>query len=169
VPGIVTVFEMSTTSRVTAFLGILAGVGILLAVAVVFPDEGPDSTSLMHGLGLGAIVAAAPAGAQASRGSGSSIIALGGGMTLAGAATTPGGNFIGLVMTVAGFALLLAGAPHTSKVTWRLFGLTLTFGIVLAIGMYAGLAPGPGTIIPLLLAIVVATSPRWIPTQDAAV
>jgi hypothetical protein len=160
---------MSTTQRVTALLGILTGVGILLAVAVVFPDDGPDSTSLMHGLGLGAIVAAAPAGALTSRASGSDMIALSGGMTIAGSATTLGGNFGGLVMAVAGFGLLLAGVSYTSSVTWRLFGPTLTYGIVLAIGMYAGLAPGLGTIISLILAIVVATGPRWIPTQTGAV
>ena len=138
-PGIITVFDMSPTQRFMAFFGILAGLGILLAVAVVLPDEGTDLNSMMEGLGLGAIVAAAPVGALASRASGSDIIALGGGMTLAGAATTPGGNFSGVVMAVAGFGLLFAGASHTSNVTWRLFRSTLTYGIVLALGMYVGL------------------------------
>jgi hypothetical protein len=162
-----TVFDMSPTQRVTAFLGIVVGLGLFVVVAVVSPDEGPDPTSLMQGLGLGVIVAAAPVAALASGGSASNIIALGGGMTIAGAATTPGGNFSGLVMAIAGFGLLFAGVSHTSNVTWRLFVSTLTYGIVLAIGMYAGLAPGLGTIISLILAIAVAISPKWIPSPDS--
>jgi hypothetical protein len=159
---------MSPTQRVTAFLGIVAGLSLLVVVAWIAPDHGPDPTSFMEGFGLGAIVAAAPVAALASRGPASNIIALGGGMTIAGAATTPGGNFSGLVMAIAGFGLLFACVSHTSNVTWRLFGSTLACGIVLTIGMYAGLAPGLGTIISFILATAVATSPRWLPTQGAA-
>lgn len=158
---------MRPTQRVTAFLGIIAGIGLFVVIAGIWPDDGLDQTSFLQGLGLGAIVAAAPVGALVSRGAASSIVALGGGMTIGGAATTPGGNWTGMVMAVTGFGLLFAGASYTSNATWRLFGSTLIYAVVLAIGMYAGLAPGLGTFISLILATAVATSPRWVPTQSA--
>jgi hypothetical protein len=157
---------MTSAGRV-AFLGLLAGLGLFVVLAVVSPDNGPGLTSLAQGLGVGAMVVAAPIAVLMSDRIPSTIVALGGGMTIAGAATTPGGNVAGLVMAVGGFALLFTGASARSPLDWRLVGSTVGYAIVLVIGTYAGLAPGLGTFISLILATAVATSPRWVPTQSA--
>jgi hypothetical protein len=154
---------MSVAQRVSAYLGIFASIGLFVVVALVSPNEGVHPDSLMQGIGLLAIMAAAPIGALASKGSTSSVAALGGGMSIAGFATTPGGNGIGLVMAVVGTALPFADVSDRFQVTWRIFGSTLMYGIELAIGMYAALASGFGTTISLILAIIVIASSRWIP------
>lgn len=137
-----------------------------MVVAFVAPDDGPDPTSLATGFALAGIVAAAPIAVLLSDSTSSRITALGGGMTIAGAATTPGGNLIGLVMAVAGFGLLLAGASGVSELRWRLVGAMFGYAIILAIGIFAGLSAGIGTVISLMLATAVATSPRWIRSWD---
>lgn len=154
---------MSSAIRATTFLGIVTGIAVFVVIAAIAPDEGPDPTALAQGLGMGAIVAAAPTGALMSGGTPRMVVSLGGAMTVAGMATTPGGNLAGLVMAVAGLPLLLAGASRGPFLTWGIVGSILGFGVVLAIGMYAGLAAGLGTVLALTLSIGVASSPLWLP------
>lgn len=150
--------------RAASFLGLFVAVLLFLAIAVVFPEDGPDSTSIAQGLALGAIVAAGPVASLVSRLRPSSLAALAGGMTIAGVATTPGGNLSGLVMAIAGL-LLLAGV--TTRGVVGLIGPMVGYAVSLVIGIYAALAGGVGTVIALSIALAVATSPRWLPGRGS--
>lgn len=137
------------------------GVALFVLIAFIAGDDGTAVTWILGGLAIGATVAAAPVGALLSDGTPSTIVALGGGMTVAGAATTPGGNFAGLVMVIAGLALLLTGAVASPAFTWKLVGSVVVYAIALTIGMFAGFVVGPGTVVALVISAGVATSPRW--------
>ena len=150
---------MSPVASALALLGLLAGVGLFVFVAGLAPDDGADSTSIAQGLALGAVVAAGPVAALTAGRRPSSVVALAGGMTIAGAATTPGGNLAGLVMALAGL-VLLAGVPARPDLTWGLTVTTLGYTITLMIGMYAALSVGVGTAIALAIALAVACSLR---------
>jgi hypothetical protein len=155
---------VNSTIRVALF-GLLAGLALVVVIVVTAADNGPTLTSWAQGLGIGAVVAAGPVGVLVSDGAPSTIVALGGGMTLAGAATTPGGFLMGLPMAVVGVALMFTGLSVRSPLDWRLVGSTVGYAIVLVIGIYAGLAAGIGTATAVTLAVIVAISPKWIGAQ----
>lgn len=150
---------MSPVARATALLGLLAGVALFAFVAGPAQDDGPD---FAQGLALGAVVAAGPVAALTAGRRPSRVVALAGGMTIAGAATTPGGNLAGLVMAVVGLVLLV-GMPARPDLTWGLTATTLGYALTLVIGMYAALSVGVGTAIALAIALAVATTTKWWP------
>lgn len=151
---------MTRAGRLASLFAIVAGAGLSVFVAFA-PEDGVDSGSLTQGLSLGAVVAAAPLAALIGAGRQSRVVDLGGGMTIAGAVTTPGGNVAGLVLMIAGFVLLVSGASRGQERSWSRFPATLGHGLLLAVGMYAALAGGVATVIALLLALAVASSP-WL-------
>jgi len=153
---------MGPIARTPALLGLLAGVALFVFVAGLAPDDGADSRSIAQGLALGAVVAAGPVAAWTARRRSSSVVALAGGMAIAGAATTPGGNWPGLVMAVSGL-FLLAGMRGRPDLTWGLTAMTLGYTLTLVIGMYAALSAGVGTAIALAIALAVATTTKWWP------
>lgn len=61
--------------------------------------------------------AAASIAALAPRADSASLVALGGGMIVAGAAVAPRGNHLGVVMVVSGVLLLLVGGSHRPLLT----------------------------------------------------
>jgi hypothetical protein len=79
-------------------IDVLIAVGVFLAVAVMASDDGLTSTSLRQGIVLAVVLAAAPIAALARGTDSASLVALGGGMIVAGAATSQGGNLLGPVM-----------------------------------------------------------------------
>lgn len=153
---------MSPVARATALIGLLAGVALFVFVAGQAPDDGPNSRSIAQGLALGALVAAGPVAALTAGRRSSNVVALAGGMTIAGAVTTPGGNWAGLVMALVGL-VLLAGVPARPDLTWGLTATTLGYALTFVIGMYAALSVGVGTAIALAIALAVATTTKWWP------
>ena len=153
---------MSPAARATALIGLLTGVALFAFLAGLAPDDGPDSRSIAQGLALGAVVAAGPVAALTAGRRASSVVALAGGMTIAGAATTPGGNWAGLVMAVVGLVLLV-GMRARPDLTWGLIATTLGYALTFVIGMYMALSVGVGTAIALAIAVAVATTTKWWP------
>jgi hypothetical protein len=143
-------------------IDVLIAAGVFVVVAIVAPDGGPTGISLRQGLVLALVFAAAPIAALARGTSSASLLALGGGMMVAGVATAPGGNILGPVMAVSGLLLLLVGGSGQPKLTARLIGSLLLYGIML----YAGSLLAVDTMIlsgllALILAVVIALSTHW--------
>jgi hypothetical protein len=138
-------------------------VGVLVLVAFIAPDDGIDASSLQQGIGLAATVAAVPAAlvlrpVEPSRG-----VALGGAMALAGFSMTFGGNLIGLLMAIAGVAILLAGASQQPSLTLGLVMRLVGYAILLGAAMWLALGEStlPQTLASVVLAVIVSTSPLW--------
>lgn len=129
-------------ARLTAGAGLLVAVGVSILVGWVAPDDGATSISVRQGLAYGLVFAASPLGVLVARVPARAAAALGGGMTVAGAATMPGGNLVGGVMLATGFVILLTGtAAGTDGITRALLvrfvstALLLFAGVVLALGV----------------------------------
>ena len=84
-------------------------------------------------------------------------------MALAGLATTFGGNLIGLLMAAAGIAILLAGASRQPALTLGLVVRLVGYAILLGAAMWLSLGGStlPQTMVTVVLAVIVSTSPLW--------
>lgn len=159
----------SAPLRVWAALGLLLAVGVLVLVAFIAPDDGIDASSLQQGIGLAATIAAVPVAlllrpAEPWRG-----VALGGAMALAGFSMTFGGNLIGLLMAIAGVAILLAGASQQPSLTLGLVVRLVVYAILLGAAMWLSLgATMPQTLASLVVAVIVSTSPLWDRPSESA-
>lgn len=142
------------------FIDLLIAVGAFLVVAVVAPDDGLTSTSLRQGIVLAVVFAAAPIAALARGIDSASLVALGGGMMVAGAAATPGGNLLGPVMAFEGLLLLLVGASGQPKLTARLIGWLLVYSVMFRAAAWLALDAmvGTGLAAAVALAVVIAIS-----------
>jgi hypothetical protein len=148
--------------RFLAGVGLLTAVGVFVLVALVVPDGGITATSLRQGVALAAVFAAAPTAALAPRVDAASVVALGGGMTVAGAAVTPGGNILGPVMAAVGLLPLLVGGSDRPSLTAGLIGRLLVYAIVLAAGTWLAMGTTLLTgFAALLAALIASTSTRW--------
>ncbi len=159
-------YEGSSTTlrrlRVAAVIDLLMAGGVFLKGAIVAPDAGVTSRSLRHGLVLATVFGAAPIAALARGIDSATVVALGGGMTVAGAATTPGGNLLGPVMALCGLLLLLMGASRQPTLTAGMIGRLLGYAIALGAAMWLALGTmALSGIASLALAVVIAASTRW--------
>jgi len=162
--------ELSSESRLSsaplrawAVLGLLLAVAVLVVAAFIAPDDGIDAFSLQQGIGLAATVAAVPVALLLRPVGPWREVALGGAMALAGVSMTFGGNLIGLLMAIAGVAILLTGASQqpslTSGLVVRLVGYAILLGA--AMGLSLGESTLPRTLASVVLAVIVSTSPLW--------
>ncbi len=96
-----------------------------------------------------------------------SLVALGGGMTIAGFATTPGGNLLGPIMAAIGLLVLLTGASKKSTMTPGIIATMLACALALSVAMYAVLGTTSfwQTLLAVVLAGAVAVSTRFIPDR----
>jgi len=136
--------------------------GVFLLVAVVAPDRGITAISLRQGLALAIVFAAAPIAALARDTDLATVVALGGGMTVAGTATTAGGNLLGFVMAFCGLLLVLVGGFSQPTLTAGMIGRLLLYAITLSAAVWLALGTmALSGIASLILAVAVATSTRW--------
>jgi hypothetical protein len=143
-------------------IGLLVACGVFILVALVAPDTGITATSLRQGVALAAVFAAAPIAALARGADAALLVSLGGGMTMAGAAMTPGGNLLGPVIAFSGLLLLLVGGSGRPRLTAGLIGWLLVYGVMLSAGAWLALDTMAVTrLAALVLAAVVATSTHW--------
>lgn len=152
---------MSVPLRATAVLGLFLAVGILVFVAFLAPDNGVDGSSLHKGIGLAAVVAAAPATILIRPVDPSTGVVLGGALALAGSVTMFGGNFVGLLMTGMGLAILFAGASRQPPVTVGLVVKLIGYAILLGVAEWLSLGGSSWwwSLVSVLLAAVVVMSP----------
>jgi hypothetical protein len=153
----------SAPLRVWAVLGLMTALGVLVLVAFIAPDDGFDASSLQQGIGLAATVAAVPGAlllqpVEPWRG-----VALGGAMALAGFSMTFGGNLIGMLMAIAGVAILLAAGSQQPSLTLGLVVRLVGYAILLGAAMWLALGEStlPQILASVVLAVIVSTSPRW--------
>lgn len=133
---------------------------LFFLIAFVLPDTF-DLVSLQQGVAVATFVAAAPVAALASRTDRSFWRALGAGMAIAGAVTTPGGNFVGPLMAIIG-VLLLYTARAEARQSLRLEAMALAYAIVLGVAMYAALSTEiVWTVTAVLLSALVASNTWW--------
>ncbi len=153
---------LSLSFRLAAAVGLFVAFGVFVLVALVAPDAGLSVTSLGQGVALAAVFAAAPIAALAPRADAASLVALGGGMTVAGAAVTSGGNLLGVVMVASGVLLLLVGGSHRPLLTAALVGRLLVYAIVLAAGVFLAIDTAMWTgLAAIVVAVTVSLSTRW--------
>lgn len=142
-------------------VGLLVSGGVFVLVALIAPDAGITTTSLGQGIALAAVFAAAPIAGLSRRTDDGRIVSLGGGMSVAGVATTPGGNLLGPVMAATGLFLLLAGASRRPLFTVSLITKLLAYGIALGAAMWLAIGTNILTgLVAILSALIVSTSPN---------
>lgn len=153
----------SARLRLWSIVGLLLALSVLVWVAFLASDNGVDPSSLQQGIGLAATVAAVPGALLLRTGEPWRGVSLGGAMALAGFATTFGGNLIGLLMAAAGVAILLAGASRQPALTSGLVVRLVGYAILLGAAMWLSLGEStlPRTMVTVVLAVIVTTSPLW--------
>jgi hypothetical protein len=135
---------------------------VVLLIGVIAPDDGPSADSLVQGLIFGVIFSAAPIAALTRGIDSATVMALGGGMVVAGAASTPGANLLGPVMALCGVLLMVAGGTDEPWRRMRMIVMTLVYGLVLSVAMWLAVGTMAMSGLPsLILAIAIATSTRW--------
>lgn len=119
--------------------------------------------NIWQGVAIAAVLASAPIAALAPVVGESSLAALGGGMTVAGIATTPGGNWVGPIMAVVGFLLLMSGASQSPQMTLRLVAMLISYGAGLTVAVYAALGEILvwKTALAIALAVAIVLSTWW--------
>lgn len=142
--------------------GVLVAIAVFVLVGLVAPDDGATVTSLRQGFALAAVFAAVPIATLAHDVDATSLVSLGGGMVVAGVATTPGGNLLGLVMAACGLSFFLVGGSRQPSLTIGVVGRLLVYAVLLASGVWlaSGVTMVTG-LAALLLALIVSTGPRW--------
>lgn len=153
----------SAPLRLWAALGLLLAVGVLVLVAFIAPDDGIDAASLQQGIGLAATVAAVPVALLLRPIGPWRPVALGGAMAVAGFSMTFGGNLIGLLMAIAGIAILVAGASQQPSLRLGFVLRLVGYAILLGAAMWLSLGEStlPQTLASVVLAVIVSTSPLW--------
>jgi hypothetical protein len=153
--------------RVVALPGLLFSLGIGVLATFVAPDDGVDPSSLQQGIAIAVVMAAVPVAVIARQVPASRVISLGGAMTIAGMATTFGGNLAGLVMAIGGLPILVAGASAEPPMSPGLIARLLGYACSLVAGMWLSLGSSTPLMktLGVLLAGAVATSSFWDPPK----
>jgi hypothetical protein len=151
----------------TARARVVAAIGLGVAAVVFFvvstaPDGGVETASLRQGSVLALLFAAPSLAVLAAPSNLQSVLALGGGMIVAGAALTPGGNPLGWPMAAVGFLLLAAAVGSRFVVGWLLLGRLFVTAAVLIAAFYLALPDSMLAFLGSLILInLVAISGRW--------
>lgn len=129
-----------------------------------WPDDGATVSSVREGITIALVFAAVPIATLAPTVTAASVVVLGGGMTIAGFATTPGGNLLGPVMAVVGLLILFTGASRRPAMTSGTIATMLACALALSVAMYAvlGTTSWWQILIAVVLAGAVAVSTRFI-------
>jgi hypothetical protein len=138
-----------------AVIGVVAAIGTFFFVTFIAPDGGFTAASMRQGVAIGALVAAVPVTVLAGGDDAGRLVSLGGGMAVAGAVTTPGGNLAGVIMAGVGVALLLAGGSSQPTLTRISIIRLLVYGVLLAVGSRLALGTG---VLSGLAALAIAVS-----------
>lgn len=155
---------MDGTRRAVSLLGLAVALVLFLMSTFVWPDEGATVSSVREGIAVALIFAAVPIAASAPTATAGSLVVLGGGMTVAGLATTPGGNLLGPIMAVVGLLILFTGAAERPAMTAGLIATMLACALALSIGMYGvlGTTSWWHTLLVAVLAGVISVSTRFV-------
>jgi len=149
--------------RWAAAFGLIVAVGIFGLIALVAPDRGADASSLQQGVAIAVVIAAVPVATIIRPVDASRVVSLGGAMTTAGIGTMFGGNLAGLVMAIAGVAILLVGVYQEPRISTGLVGRLVVYAVLLILAMW--LTVGDTTLamkaVAVLFAAIVATSSLW--------
>lgn len=154
---------MDGTRRAVSLLGLAIALVLFLISTFIWSDEGATVSSVQEGFMIALVFAAVPIAALATTVTAPSLVVLGGGMTIAGLATTPGGNLLGPVMAVMGLLILLPGASKKPAITPGIIAMMLACALALSVAMYAvlGTAALWQTLVAVVLAGAIAVSTRY--------
>jgi hypothetical protein len=148
--------------RWAAAFGLIVAVGIFGVIALVAPDRGADALSLQQGVAIAVVVAAVPVATIIGPVDASRVVSLGGAMMVAGVGTMFGGNLAGLVMAIAGVAILLVGVYQEPRISTGLVGRLVVYAVLLILAMWL---TGDTTLamkaVAVLFAAIVGTSSLW--------
>lgn len=155
---------MDGTRRTVSLLGLAVAFVLYLMSTFVWPDHGATASSFREGILVTLVFAAVPVAVLAPTVTAASLGALGGGMIIAGSATTPGGNLLGPVMAAIGLLILFTGASKKPPVTPGVVATMLVCALALSIAMYAALDTTTiwQTLIAVVLAGAIAVSTRFV-------
>lgn len=159
-----TVGLMDRTRRTVSLLGLTVAFVLFLASTIFWPDHGMTASSLRAGIAVALVFAAVPIAVLAPTATAGSLVALGGGMTIAGFATTPGGNLLGPIMAATGLLILFTGASNEPAMRPSIVAMMLLCALALSIGIYT--IPGATsmwqTLIAVVPALAIAVSTRFV-------
>lgn len=155
---------MDGTRRAVSVLGLAIAFVLFLMATFVWPDDGANVSSARDGIAIALIFGAVPIATLAPTVTAASVVVLGGGMTIAGFATTPGGNLLGPIMAVIGLLILFTGASNRPAMTPGLVALMLACALALSIAIHATLGTTSiwQTMVAVILAGVIAVSTRLV-------
>lgn len=155
---------MERTRRAVSLLGLAVAFVLFLMSTFIWPDDGATASSVRKGIVIALLFAAVPVATLAPTVTAASLVALGGGMTIAGFATTPGGNLLGPIMAAIGLLTLFTGASNEPAMAPGIIAMMLVYALALSVGMYAVLGTTSlwQTLIAVVLAATIATSTRFI-------
>lgn len=155
---------MDGIRRAVSLLGLAVALVLFLMSTFVWPDEGVTVSSVREGIAVALVFAAVPIATLAPTATAASLVVLGGGMTVTGLATTPGGNLLGPIMAVVGLLILFTGAAERPAMTTGLIATMLACALALSIGMYGTLGATSWwhTLLAAVLAGAIAVSTRFV-------
>lgn len=155
---------MDGTRRTVSLIGVAVAFVLFLMSMFVWPDDGATTSSFREGITVGVVFAAVPIAILAPAVRAASLVALGGGMTIAGLATTPGGNLLGPIMAAIGLVVLFTGASKKPPMTSGIIATMLASALALSVAMYAVLGRTSiwQSLIAVILAGAIAVSTRFI-------
>lgn len=132
-----------------------------------WPDDGATVSSVREGITIAVVFAAVPIATLALTATAASLVVLGGGMTIAGFATTPGGNLLGPVMAVVGLLILFTGASGRPAMTLGTIATMLVCALALSVAMYAvlGTTSWWQILVTVVLAGAIAVSTRFVASR----
>lgn len=158
---------MNGTQRAASLLGLVVAFVLFLMSTFVWPDDGATASSFREGITIALVFAAVPVATLAPTVTAASLVALGGGMTIAGFATTPGGNILGPIMAVIGLFILFTGASKKPPMTPGIIVMMLACTLALSVAMYAVLGTTTlwQTLAAVVLAGAIAVSTRFVEVE----
>lgn len=167
-PGLTsTVGYMDGTRRAVSAIGLALALVLFLLSTFVWPDDGATASSFRAGITVALVFAAVPIAILAPTVTAGALVALGGGMTIAGFATTPGGNLLGPIMAVIGLLVLFTGASNEPTMTPGIIATMLVSALALSVAMYAVLGGTSiwQTLVGVVLAGAIAVSTRFVEVE----
>lgn len=155
---------MNGTRRTVSLLGLGVAFVLFLMSTFAWPDDGATVSSVREGITIALVFAAVPIATLAPTVTAASVVVLGGGMTIAGFATTPGGNLLGPVMAVVGLLILFTGASRRPAMTPGTIATMLACALALSVAMYAvlGTTSWWQILVTVVLAGAIAVSTRFV-------
>lgn len=154
---------MNGTQRAASLLGLVVAFVLFLMSTFVWPDGGATASSFREGITIALVFAAVPVATLVPTVTAASLVALGGGMTIAGFATTTGGNFLGPIMAAIGLFILFTGASKKPPMTAGIIATMLACALALSVAMYVVLGSTAlwQTLAAVVLAGAIAVSTRF--------